>query len=161
MRLTKALPSILGATLLATLSACGGDAAADPMALIQKGDYAAAIAAIEPQLKTVEKGTDAHKDLVIGYTEALSAENPGKAKDFFLKTMTEQKDFIDPADVKYVVNRMAKQGHLSEAIDVMDRGKKTWPEDETIVVVLGELQKAVESSGDKGALDKLKGLGYL
>ena len=131
------------------------------MALIQKGDFAGAIAAIEPKLATVEKGSEAHKDLLIGYTEALSAENPGKAKDVFIAAMADQKDFIVPADVKYVVNRMANQGHLSEAIDVMDTGKKAWPDDQTIAVVLDELQKAVKSSGDAGALDKLKSMGYL
>lgn len=161
MRLSTALHSILGATLLATVTACGSDSSADPMALIQQGDFAGAIAAIEPQLETVEKGSEAHRDLLIGYTEALSAEDPAKAKDVFIAAMDGQKDFIKPADVKYVVNRMANQGHLSEAIDVMDRANKTWEDDETMAVVLEELKIAVTSSGDDGALAKLKSMGYL
>ena len=160
MRLSQTLHSILGTALLVTLTACG-DSAADPFALIQKGEFAAAIAAIEPQLETVEKGSDAHKDLLIGYTEALAAEAPEKARDTFIKAMDDHKDFIKPADVKYVVNRMANDGHLVEAIDVMHHGKEAWPKDEAIAVVLDELKKAVTSSGNTGALDKLKSMGYL
>ena len=68
MRLNTSLSTILGATLLATLTACGGSADADPFALIQNGKFAAAVAAIKPQLATVEQGSDEHKELLLAYT---------------------------------------------------------------------------------------------
>lgn len=163
MRLTRPLSALAGAALLAvSLSSCGDSAsAADPMELIQNGDFKGAIAAIEPQLETVAKGTDEHKELVLSYVEALAADTPDKAKDAFLSVMDENKDFMDPKDLKYVVNRMADGGHLQQAIDVMDKGKKTWPDDETMNVVLEELKTAITSSGDDALMAKLKSMGYL
>ena len=160
MRLNISLPSLLGSTLLAALTACGsGDA--DPLMLIQQEDYAGAISAIEPLLKTVEQGSEEHKNLLMGYTEALCVESPDKARDTFLAAMDSRKDFIQPADLTYIVNRMAHHKHLVEAIQVMDKGKNTWPSNDKIKVVLGELIAASESSGDDEALSALEGLGYL
>lgn len=161
MRLHQALQTLLGTSVLLAATACGGGGDADAMALIQKNDFKGAIAVIEPALKTVEQGSDAHRDLLIMHAEALAAESPAEAAKAFMGAMAAHKDLIQPADVKYVVNRIAKHGHLSDAIDVMDLGLKTWEKDETLVVVLGELKQAVASSGDEGALDKLKSMGYL
>ncbi len=161
MRLNISLPSILGATFLATLTACGGSGDVDPFALIQQQDYAGAISAIEPMLKTVEQGSEAHKDLLLGYTEALCVESPEKARDTFIAAMDSNKDLLEPGDVTYVVNRMASHKHLEAAIDVMDKGNKTWPSDDKIKTVLEELKVAVQSSGDDAALAKLKSMGYL
>ncbi len=161
MRLNISLPSILGTALLASLTACGGEV--DPFALIQNQDYAGAIAAIEPMLETVEQGSDQHKELLLGYTEALCVESPGKARDTFIAAIDSDsgKDFLQPNDVTYVVNRMAKENHLLEAIDVMNKGNETWPKNDKIETVLAELIAASQSSGDDAALEKLKSMGYL
>jgi hypothetical protein len=162
MRLNISLPSILGTALLASLTACSdAGGSADPFVLMQGKDYAGAIAAFEPLLQTVEQGSSDHKELLLGHTEALCVESPDKARDSFLAAMGSSKDFLEPNDVTYVVNRMADHGHLLEAIDVMNKGKETWPEDEKIKVVLTELIAASQSSGDDAALAKLKSLGYL
>ena len=161
MRLHQALQTLLGTSVLLAATACGGSGDADPMALIQKNDFKGAIAVIEPALKTVEQGSDAHRDLLIMHAEALAAESPAEAAKSFTEAMTAHKDLIQPADVKYVVNRIAKHGHYVDAIDVLDLGLKTWDKDETLAVVLEELKQAIIGSGDEGGNDKLKSLGYL
>lgn len=161
MRLNTSLSTILGATLLATLTACGSGADADPFTLIQEGNYAAAVAAIKPQLATVEQGSSEHKELLLAYTEALAVDSPGKAKDEFIAAFDKNKNFLVPKDLVYIANRMAGEKHLVEAIAVMDKGKKTWPSDEGLSVLLEELKVAASSSGDEDAKSALKGLGYL
>ncbi len=75
--------------------------------------------------------------------------------------MKAHKDLIGPKDVKYVVDKMAEQKHLTQAIDVMDLGLKTWEKNETLAVVLDELKQAALAGDNADAVNKLKGMGYL
>ncbi len=161
MRLTTAFQTILGTSVLLAATACGGSGDADPAALIQQKDFAGAIALIEPALKAVEQGSDAHRDLLIMQAEALSADSPDKAAETFMASMKAHKDLIGPKDVKYVVDKMAEQKHLTQAIDVMDLGLKTWEKNETLAVVLDELKQAALAGDNADAVNKLKGMGYL
>ena len=158
MRLSSAL---LSASLL-TLVACGGAGEdVDIAVLVQTGKYSAAISAAETQLTTVEKGSEAHKDLLINYAAALAESDAEKARDEFLAFAKAHEGLIAPTDYKYVVSQLRTHDSYVEAIDVMDAGKKRWPEDETMDLMVAALKQDIESSGDAAAAAKMKGLGYM
>ena len=159
MRLSTALLPLT----LAVLAACGGstDAESDPFKLMQAGNYEAAITAAESQLATVEKGTPEHKDLVVKNASALSNDSAEKAKAAFLGFAAEFGNAVEPTDIKFVVAQLRKHKKLSDAIDVMDAGKKRWPGDKTMDDVVDALKQDIATSGDDAAAQKMKGLGYV
>ncbi|MEM9800065.1 MAG: hypothetical protein AAGA20_07040 [Planctomycetota bacterium] len=155
--------ALLSLSLLA-LAACGGDAdaaEADIFKLVQSGDYGAAIAAAETQLASVEKGTEGHKELVVQYATALSKDKAEDAKKAFLDFAGGHGTLVEPSDFKYVVSQLRKHDHFIAAIDVMDAGKKRWPNDATMDEVVGFLKQEIASSGNAEAANKMKGLGYM
>ena len=164
MPLKTNLTQLCAAATLTLLASCGGsgaDADSDPYALIQAGDMKGAISILEPQISAATKGSDEHKELVLQYVEALAQDSPDKAKDEFVSMLTNHKDAMTAKDAQYIVNRLADKGHLTQAIDIMDQGKKAWPEEAIMETVLAELKKAVASSGNDAAVAKLKSMGYL
>lgn len=159
MRLTSTLLPLA----LLTFTACDGSASidADIATLVQTGDYSAAIAAAEAQLPKVEQGSEAHKSLVIDYASALAESDAKKARDEFLTFAKAHESLVAPTDYKYVVSQLRTHDSFIEAIDVMDAGKKRWPEDATLDEMVAALKQDIETSGDTAAAAKMKGLGYM
>ena len=164
MRLSTAL---LPFSLL-TLVACGGGGAGaadvDLAELVQTGKFDAAIEAAEARLPGVEKGSEEHKDLIINYAAALSEggeDSAAKARDQFLGFAKDHGDLVSPKDFKYVVSQLRTHDQYLVAIDVMDAGKKRWPDDETMDQIVAALKQDILSSGDEAAASKMKGLGYM
>jgi len=147
-------------TLALALVACGGGDAAsqDPDALIQDGKTAAALEAIAEQKKTVEEGSEEHLELVLLEVKAQADEAPEAAKEAFLGFAGAHPDSVSPADFKYAVSELRTYSNYVEAIQVMDAGKKRWPEDAVMDELLAMLEKDAEN--DEGAANALKGLGY-
>ncbi len=153
------------AALPLALVACG-DATDDPQVLINKGDYAGALQVIDQQMTTVAKGTQDHEDLVIQRVWALSADEPEKARDAFVAFADAQKALVDASDFEFVVATLRKAAkpdstHLLAAIDVMDKGKKLWPNDPKMDETLAAIQSEVANSGNDAAKAKMAGLGYM
>ncbi|MEM9379943.1 MAG: hypothetical protein AAGB93_08315 [Planctomycetota bacterium] len=160
MRLSTAL---LPLSLL-TLVACGGNSSAadvDIAELVQTGKYEAAVSAAEAQLATVEKGSEDHKDLVINYASALAESDAEKARNEFLGFATAHADLVTPKDFKFVVSQLRTHDEYLQAIDVMDAGKKRWPDDDEMDKTVAALKQDIEASGDSAAAAKMKGLGYM
>lgn len=155
------LDTLLASFSLLALSACGGSGDAGSIdKLIQDGDFTGAITACEAAIATAEKGSSEHKDLVISLSEALASVDAAKAKDTFIAFADSNGDALEPRDVKYVVNKI-KAKDLLAAIGVMDKGKKLWPEDKTMDLLLETLKSDAANSGNAAANEALKGLGYM
>ncbi len=156
--------SVLLPLSLLSLVACGGcntEADVDIAALVQTGDYSEAIAAAEARLPEVEQGSEAHKELLINYTAALSESDAAKARDQFLSFAKAHESLVGPKDYKYLVSQLRTYDSFMEAIDVMDAGKKRWPDDATLDEMVAALIQDIASSGDEDAATKMKGLGYM
>ncbi len=166
MRLHSALVlpiTLLALTQLALVGCNGGGSGADAdiAALVQTGDYSGAISAAEAQLPGVEQGSEAHKDLILNYTAALAESDAKKARDQFLSFAKAHEGLVGPSDYKYVVSQLRTYESFIEAIDVMDAGKKRWPEDTSLDQMVAALKQDIETSGDTAAAAKMKGLGYM
>ncbi|MEO0660939.1 MAG: hypothetical protein AAFZ87_05335 [Planctomycetota bacterium] len=149
----------LAPALLAALAACGGgaaDASADE--LIQAGKFDEAVALIEKQRETVEKGSEAEKELVLLTVDATADEQPELAKKAFLEFAEAAPDAVSAKDFEYAVSQLRTYRKYVEAIEVMDKGMKRWPEDPVMTELLSFLQADAEK--DDGAAAALKGLGY-
>ncbi|MEM1044157.1 MAG: hypothetical protein AAF726_13510 [Planctomycetota bacterium] len=160
MRLSTAL---LPLSLL-SLAACGGNSSAadvDIAELVQTGKFEAAVSAAEAQMATIEKGTEAHKDLVLNYASALAESDSEKARNEFLGFATEHTDLVTPKDFKFVVSQLRTHDQYLHAIDVMDAGKKRWPNDAEMDKTVEALKQDIAASGNSAAAAKMAGLGYM
>lgn len=160
------LQSALLALTTALLAACGGDgttsgADLDPAKLLQQGKIEEAVEAIETQLASVEKGSQAELDLMIDYAEGLSHSDPAKAQSSFLDFAKANAELVKPRDFKYVVSHLRTQGAFIEAIEVMHEGKTRWPDDEQMDELVAIIKADVEKAADPAAAAKMKGLGYM
>jgi len=152
---------LLPLSLTLALTACPGAEDADPVQLIQQGQYDQAIEAAESQLASVEAGSADHKDLVIVYAEALAESRADESRDAFLAFASEYPDMVVQKDYKYVVSGLRTHSAYLQAIDVMDAGKKRWADDATIDELVEALKQDIAKSGDADSMAKMKGLGYM
>jgi hypothetical protein len=162
------MKSSLLPALLLSLCACGGSK--DTRTLIDEGsralnsgDYAAAARKLDEAL--VELGTDTSKpDWLRAQLLAVQARihiDAVKAKDEFLALASAHPSKITPDHFSLIGGRLGDAGHLREAIAVLEAGMAAHSESPHLKALVSELGKKAETSGDSGALDSLKGLGYI
>ena len=156
---------ILGSLLLLlALSSCGGP---DPDQLTQAGrnqlaagDFAAAAESFDQALAALsDKNDKNYLNARMGRIEAWCEIDPGKARDDFLALAAESGKVTD-RHFNQVGGRLGSAGNLTEAIAVLEVGKKSFPDSphlEKLVELLGKKAEA----GDPAALEALKGLGYV
>jgi len=101
----------------------------------------------------------------VGLCEALAAQEAAAkaqaAVDEFRKLATEMPDKIDARLYNSLGGRLADAGHRKEAIDLIGAGKERFPDTEHLDKLAHRILEEAEASNDAGALDALKGLGYV
>ena len=148
------------------LAACSGEG--DPLAQIDEGfaalnsgdaahahDYfLAAVDELEP--------TDPNLDRAqMGLVEAKIRIQPEAAAKYFLDYAGKQPANVDAGDYQKVGMQLTDKKALKDAVFVLDAGLKRFEGDAKLKEAIEKTKLAAESSGDAGALDALKGLGYV
>lgn len=150
------------------LAACGGSG--DPRTQVDEGskalnsgDYSTAVERFESALAAM--GSDASSPdwlrAELGAAQARVHLDAEQAKEQFLGLASGHPSKITPDHFSLIGSRLGDAGHLKEAIAVLEVGLESHPESPHLKALLNELGKKAESSGDSGALDSLKGLGYV
>ena len=155
--------------LLACLqTACGGSS--DPRTLtdegrkaLNSGDYQAAASSYEKALAELENNTDSPewKQAKLGLVQALARIDAARAKKDFLDYAAANPSKVNDSDFNLIAGRLADANKLNEAIEVLKVGKEKFPESPHLDTLGDQLAKKAQSSGDAGAQDALKGLGYV
>ena len=156
------LSSILLLTCLVT--AC---AESDPKVLTDKGsaalgagDAPAAIESFDAALHHMDAQHPDYLRASMGRCQALARQNPHQAKDDFLALARSASDKLREQDYSTIVDELLKKGAFSDAVEVMDAGIKAFPESPQMQTLKNSVVEASKKSKDRGALNKLKGLGY-
>jgi len=165
---TLSLPALTLLSLGVIGTSCGGSS--DPASQVNAG-YGAlnagnptdAVARFDAAIEAMG-GDVSHAEYLraaLGRVEALAAVDPGAARNGLLALASELPGAIGDADYNRIGGLLASGGHFDAAIDVMDAGMKAFPESGHLAALLDNIKEAAEGSGASGALDRLKGLGYI
>lgn len=162
----RALPLLLLPLLLAP--ACGGGS--DPKDLTEAGyaalgagDQKAALADFEKALAAIGSDT-AHPQYLraeLGAIEAKIRLDPEAAKTEFLELASSMPSQITARDFSTLGGKFASAKEFLAAIDLLDAGMKAHSESPELKALQDNIKAAAEKEGDQGALDKLRGLGYI
>lgn len=154
------------ALCLSLLQACG---ASDPRALadegataLSSGDYKTAAELYEKAL--AQLGDSSSPDWMrckLGWIQAETRIDAGRAKDEFLKLAASSPSRVTDKEFSLVGSRLGDAGKLDEAIAVLKVGMEANPESLHLQALVKELGDRAKSAGSAGALDSLKGLGYV
>jgi hypothetical protein len=149
-------------------SACGGRS--DPRTLVDEGskalssgNYSSAAKCFESAVTELGSDTSSPDWLraQLGLTQANVHLNPAKAKDGFLALAAANPGKITPDHFSLIGSRLGDAGHLMEAVAVLQAGMAAHTESPHLKALMDDLGRKAENSGDSGALDSLKGLGYV
>jgi len=139
----------------------------DPKVLTDKGsaalgagDVPAAIESFDAALQHMDARNPDYLRASMGRCQALARQNPSQAKDDFLALARSASDRVREQDYSTIVNELVKKGAVAEAVEVMDAGIKAFPESPQMQALKTSVVEASKKSKDRGALQKLKGLGY-
>ena len=156
-------------TLLAfVLPACGGSS--DPHSLTEEGRKALSSGSYDEAAKSFEKalsalGNDTNspdwKPAKLGLIHALTRIDAARAKKDFLDYAAASPSKVTDTDFNTIASRLGDAGKLTEAIDVLKVGKEKFPESPHLDALGNSLLEKAQTSGDMGAADTLKGLGYV
>lgn len=162
------MKTLITACALAFLASCGGGS--DPRALtdegskaLNSGDYADAVKSYEKAL--AEIGTDTQnpdwKRAKMGLFQARAQVDGTRAKEEFLQFAGANPSAVNDGDFNLIASKLGSARKLDEAIAVLEAGKAAFPESQHLDALGKELVNRAKESGDAGALDALKGLGYV
>jgi hypothetical protein len=150
------------------LPACGGGG--DPKALTEAGyealgtsDNARALEDFDQALAAIG-GDTAHPQFLrakLGAIEAKIKIDPVSAKREFLDLAASSPSKITDKDFSYFGQKFAGASEFLAAIDLLDAGMKMHSESPELKKLQENIKAAAEKAGDKAALDKLAGLGYI
>ena len=159
---------LLVALTLAFVTACGGSS--DPRALTDEGSKALNSGHFEDAAKSYGEalavlGTDTAnpewKRAKLGWIQAQTRIDAVKAKSEFLEYAQGSPSKVTDEDFNRVASRLGEAGKLKEATEILEVGKKMFPESLHLDALGKDLVQRAKSSGDTGALEDLKGLGYV
>jgi hypothetical protein len=173
----KALLVALMAFLPVSLGACGGSAdaggggaastAVNPekgkkltdkgMTALNSGDYAGAVESFEKAVGQLEAGSPEYMRAKAGEIEALIHVDAERAKTQMLALGPKADENMYTA----VASKMCSAKRNQEAVAVLDAGIKLYPESPQLKAQMDKVIAEAQKQGDAGALDSLKGLGYL
>lgn len=160
------LPIALVAALVLVTPGCGGGS--DPAALSQEGfqelgagDFEAAEHSFAKALEGMDSSHADYLRVRLGHVEAQARIAPARAKDEFLALATAMKDKVTDRHYNQVGGRLADAGAFPEATAVLEAGLAAFPESKALADLRKSLGDRAKASGDSGALDALKGLGYV
>lgn len=150
------------------LPACGGGG--DPQELadagaeaLSSGKYEDAAESYEEALEKIGSDT-AHADWKrskMGWIQAQVRIDATRAKQEFLDFASASPSKVTDNDFSLIGSKLGDAGKLSEALEVLTVGMEAHSESPHLKLLLTDLGKRAESSGDAGLLDQLKGLGYV
>ena len=163
IHLTAALASlILVASGCFLVGSCSGSA--DPAELtddgydaLGSGDATRAVGRFEEALDHLEEGTPEYMRAKHGEIEALVQLDAERAKT----SMLALRSSADEKMYEVIGSKLSSAGHFQETAEVFDAGLKLYPENPKLKVMMDEVIAKAKQQGDEGALDKLKGLGYI
>jgi len=164
MRRTVTL--LLSALLLVT--SCGGST--DPAELTKSGeralgtqDFQTALTDFEAALAVIGGDTSDPNYLhaKLGEIEARSATDAAKAAADLIALSEAMPGEVSDRDFNRIAGRMGDAGKFSEAIELLAKGKEQYPESAHLDKLGARLAEDAQKSGDSGALDALRGLGYV
>lgn len=162
------MKSFLIAALALSLSACGG--ASDPKALNEEGSMALGSGKYADAAKSYEKalaalGTDTAspewKRAKMGWIQAETRIDAAQAKAEFLKYAKENPTQVTDADYSLVASKLGDAEKFEEATELLAAGQVVYPKSTQLDALGKDLANRAKASGASGALDKLKGLGYV
>ena len=151
---------------LALVPACGSS---DPRALTDEGAKAWASGKWEASAKSYEDalaalGSDAAnpewKRAKIGLIQAHTRTDAAKARDEFIDFAKANPSQVTEDTFHTIATRLGEAGKLDEAVAVLAVGREMFPGSKHLDELGNELAEMAKSSGDSGAADALKGLGY-
>jgi hypothetical protein len=158
--------SVAALVLPLALAACsnGGDPVAqidEGFAALNSGDAAnahdhflEAVGELEPSDPNLDRAQ-------MGLVEAKIRIQPEAAAKYFLDYAEKQPGNVDAGDYQKVGMQLTDKKALKDAVFVLDAGLKRFEGDAKLKEAMDKTKLAAESSGDAGALDALKGLGYV
>lgn len=156
----------LAALALCFVPACGGSS--DPRALtdegskaLNSGNYAAAAESYGAALAKLDSADPEWKRAKMGLIQAQARLDAPRAKNEFLEYAKAAPSRVTDSDFNLIASRLGDAGHLAEAVQVLEVGLTAHSESPHLKALMLELGKRAESSGDTGALNSLKGLGYV
>ncbi len=152
---TIALPCLL------VLAACGpSNPEKAARAALGSGQFSDAVSYFDQALEGKDEADANYLGLVLGKCEALARTDAGSAKDLFLATAATFK--LTVHDYSKIVSHLVTAKAFDPAIDILEHGLKAFPGEKPKVDKMAAIVKsASEAAGDTGALDRLKGIGYL
>jgi tetratricopeptide (TPR) repeat protein len=160
----NSIHALLPSLLTALIASCTSK---DPRAItdaglrsLNAGDYSEAAESFEQALALLQSGDQDWLRAKMGYVQALIRIDAPRAKDEFLELAGGDNGVTD-REFNLIGSRLADVGHLNEATEVARSGIEAFPESEPLRVLVQDLGRQAESSGDAGVLDSLKGLGYV
>ena len=164
---TPPMPRVLTIVVLAALL-LGSCAPSDPKTLTDEGasalgagDAAKAQESFEAALTGIDPSHPEWLRASIGRCQALARRDGPAAKKAFLELATAHPSRVNEQDFSLVVSELVQHDAIVEAIDVMDAGVKLYPESPAMQTIKEKVLAASSKSKDAGALEKLKGLGYV
>ena len=159
--------TVLLACLPLVLTACGG-AGGDPAELTNQGyaalgsgDAEAAFDHFARALQGLQPADAGYERARMGHIEASIRLKPDMAAQSFLAWAGEQPDQVDAGDYHKVGMQLSERKALGDAVAVLGAGLERFPDDPKIDEALKKTRAAAEQTGDTGALDALRGLGYV
>jgi hypothetical protein len=152
---TNLLPCLL------VLAACGGSSnpEKDAYAAMGSGNFSAAVGYFDQALEGMDEADGKYIGLVVGKCEAMAATDAVGARDLFLATAATHE--LTVRDYGMVVSRLVEAKAFDPAIDILAQGKEAFPGEEKVDKMAAIVVSASQKAGDAGAMDRLKGLGYL
>jgi len=157
---------ILAAFALCLAPACGSSNPAEltdqGSKALNSGDYEGAAKSYEKALTVLGSDTSNPEWLraKLGSVKAHAHTDATKAKSDFLALAAASPSKVTDREYSAVAGALGEAKHFKEAIEVLEAGMKSNPESVALKGLRDDLGKRAESSGDSGALDALKGLGY-
>jgi tetratricopeptide (TPR) repeat protein len=153
---------------LCLLSACGGSS--DPRALADAGSKALNSGKYEEAAESFEKalgalGGDTANPLwmqaKLGSIKARTRFDATRAKNEFLELAKASPSKVTDSDYNLIASKLGDAGKIDEAIEILEVGKKAYPESPHLDALGNELVKKASESGESDAIDKLRSLGYV
>ncbi len=152
--------------LLALAASCGGssDPATlknDAYAAMDSGDSAAAVEKFDAVLAQIDASAPDYIEVAVGRCQALAGVDAAKCATEFLALAESAADKLTDKEYAAVASRLVNEKKYSEAIDLLDKGMKTFNESPKMKTLLDNVIAKSKEAGDDSVTSKLKGLGYL
>lgn len=154
---------LLAALIATTLVACSQEPAelvSEGQSALNSGKSADALGKFDEALKDLKAEDALWVDAKLGRIEALIDAQPAKAVEELLALAQEKPTQFGDKQIVYVSGKLVSARKYSEAIDLVHQSIQRAGGEAPALMAQIELIKK-NAANDKGAIDKLAGLGYI